>query len=433
MNLVEEIKQLLDDGNYLEAHKLAGENKLTYCNICQDLDISDVESSIGHSLDVVKTLEEKINEYTSDFHNVKDIVLQMEEEERALAIRRRNLSKTCDLIKELLDNLHIDDHVQNTLSMCNLDDESSSEPVAEAISQLRRVLEYEPKPDLQQMRCVAVQQNNAKYIRSIYEARSNSFKATKIKSKRDFDKSMEQRIAAIRESKAPKQSKCGVLSVVEEFENTVKEVEARYESLELRRSDIDRWYRELVVELFGAIDRMEHSRTPTEMIRLENYNYLHGILRTIKMPCLEDKKKEAKLQYEIALKAYVACYFGRPLEKLNIFFEGVQAKVAQGVKEEEISFQLAFNKYELRKVLQMVTLKEVRKGLEEMYRRIEKHASEPDSNLIQVIWHEMQQEFLSQYKAIQGMIERCYPSTNLSLSFSIDDVLRVFSDIAQSH
>ena len=32
--------------------------------------------------------------------------------------------------------------------------------------------------------------------------------------------------------------------------------------------------------------------------------------------------------HQEALVAYVAAYFGRPLEKLNVFFEGVQAKVS---------------------------------------------------------------------------------------------------------
>ena len=53
-----------------------------------------------------------------------------------------------------------------------------------------------------------------------------------------------------------------------------------------------------------------------------------------------------------SVNAYVDGYFGRPLEKLNGFFDGVQAKVAHGVKAEEISFQLAYSKQELRKVLQ---------------------------------------------------------------------------------
>lgn len=261
-----------------------------------------------------------------------------------------------------------------------------------------------------------------------------------IRIKRNFDNFMEQQLVATRELKAPKTSKCGVLSAVKNFEEFATHVESLFKSIGGRTDQtngIDRWYTELGTELFSTIDRVEHSRTPTEMIRLENYNYLHDVLsryRSIKVECLENLRKKADLHYKEARKAYVDRYFGRPLEKLNIFFEGVEAKLKQGVKEEEISFQLAFSKQELRKVLQMVTLKEVRKGLEEMYKRIEKHSStEPDSNLIQAIWRDMQDEFLSQYNDKQKMIERCYPSSNLSLTFTIFDVIEVFKYIAQSH
>lgn len=40
------------------------------------------------------------------------------------------------------------------------------------------------------------------------------------------------------------------------------------------------------------------------------------------------------------------------LLKFQNFFEGVQARVASGVKMSEVSYQLAFNKQELRKVIQ---------------------------------------------------------------------------------
>ena len=43
-----------------------------------------------------------------------------------------------------------------------------------------------------------------------------------------------------------------------------------------------------------------------------------------------------------------------------MFFEGVQAKVASGVKEEEIGYQLSYSKQELRKVIREYPGKEVR-------------------------------------------------------------------------
>jgi hypothetical protein len=202
-----------------------------------------------------------------------------------------------------------------------------------------------------------------------------------------------------------------------------------------RRADIDKWYIALVKSMFEAIDRLssEHQKTPKEMVRLENYHSLHSVLMSLKIPCLDNERKDSKQRYNEAVKDYVSRYFSRPLDKLNTFFEGVQAKVAQGVKEEEISYQLAFSKQELRKVIKECGLREVKKGLEDMYRKVEKHACEPDSTLIQVIWRSMQEEFISQYKAIQVMIEKCYPAANLQLEFTIDNVLNVFSEIARSH
>lgn len=52
---------------------------------------------------------------------------------------------------------------------------------------------------------------------------------------------------------------------------------------------------------------------------------------------------------------------------------------------------------------------------------------------IQVIWHSMQEEFIIQYKHIQDMIERCYPQSNITLQFTIENVLNIFSEIALQH
>ena len=48
----------------------------------------------------------------------------------------------------------------------------------------------------------------------------------------------------------------------------------------------------------------------------------------------------------------------------QLFFEGVQAKVGAGVKESEVSYQMAFSKQELRRVVKEYPAREVKKGLE---------------------------------------------------------------------
>ena len=67
----------------------------------------------------------------------------------------------------------------------------------------------------------------------------------------------------------------------------------------------------------------------------------------------------------------------------QLFFDGVQAKVAQGVKESEISYQMAYSKQELRKVIKEYPAREVKKGLDNLYKKVEKHLCEQE-NLLQV-------------------------------------------------
>ena len=70
---------------------------------------------------------------------------------------------------------------------------------------------------------------------------------------------------------------------------------------------------------------------------------------------------------------------------LQIFFEGVQECIAAGVKEDEVGYQLAFSKQELRKCIKEYPAKELKKGLEQLYKKVEKHLCE-EENLLQVIW-----------------------------------------------
>lgn len=253
--------------------------------------------------------------------------------------------------------------------------------------------------------------------------------------KRNFDSFMESQRRAIEEAKAPKRPKCGVLPFIKKFEALAKQAELVFKQAGTRRADIDRWYVVLVRCMFDAIARVavEHGKTPAEMVRIENNHALLDVLRGLKIPCLKNELADAKAHYDEAVKDYVSRYFGRPLEKLSTFFEGVQQKMAQGVMAEEVSFQLAYSKAELRKVIKDCGLREVKRGLEEMYRKVEKHAFEPESTLIQVIWRSMQEEFLSQYKSITEMIDKCYPDSNITLGFTVNDVLNVFSEIARSH
>lgn len=79
-------------------------------------------------------------------------------------------------------------------------------------------------------------------------------------------------------------------------------------------------YVRLVDAIFQGINQLslEHPKTPSQVVKMENYHHMHSQLARLKVVALENMKKEAKQRYNEALRSYVTKYFGRPLEKLNV-------------------------------------------------------------------------------------------------------------------
>ncbi|XP_051581196.1 exocyst complex component 1-like isoform X3 [Myxocyprinus asiaticus] len=251
--------------------------------------------------------------------------------------------------------------------------------------------------------------------------------------KRNFDKCISGQIRQMEEVKISKKSKVGLLPFVTGFEEFAKLAEAIFRNAE-RRGDLDKAYIKLIRAVFNNVEKVanESQKTPRDVVMMENFHHIFSTLSSLKISCLEAERKEAKQKYTEHLQFYVINSLGQPLEKLNHFFEGVEARVAQGVREEEVSYQLAFNKQELRKVIKEYPGKEVKKGLDNLYKKVDKHLCE-EENLLQVVWHSMQDEFIRQYKHFEGLINRCYPGSGITMEFTIQDMLEYFSSIAQSH
>ncbi|XP_064608432.1 exocyst complex component 1-like isoform X2 [Liolophura sinensis] len=254
-----------------------------------------------------------------------------------------------------------------------------------------------------------------------------------LKTKWIFDRFVETQIQNIQESKVSKKTRCGIISFVHNFEQFANQAENIFRGSN-RRSNLEKAYTELVRTIFDQIVRVanEHPKTPREVVMLENFHHMFAVLSQLKISCLDGERKEAKQIYQDNLHAYTTAYLGRPLEKLHTFFEGIQSRVASGVKEEEVGYALAFSKQELRKVIKEYPGKEVKKGLEHLYKKVEKHLCE-EENLLQVVWVTMQDEFIKQYKQFDQLINKCYPDSKITLEFTITDILQYFSDIAQSH
>lgn len=256
--------------------------------------------------------------------------------------------------------------------------------------------------------------------------------AVAVAAKRAADRAVAERLAALPDAvkQAARKPKCGILSFIPELEEmsaVCEEIFARG-----RRADLDRWYLSLATGMLRAIQRAEHPRTPRAVLQLENFHRLHACVSALRVPALDALRRDARARYSDALRHYVTQYFGRPLEKLAQFFEGVGEAVAAGVREDEVCYRAAFSKHELRRLLALYPAPEVRRSLHRLYRTVEKHLSE-EGGLLQVVWRAMQEEFIAQHVALQARIAACYPGAGLALPLSTQDILDAFSDIAREH
>ncbi|VDL71679.1 unnamed protein product [Nippostrongylus brasiliensis] len=253
--------------------------------------------------------------------------------------------------------------------------------------------------------------------------------------KRQFDLFMETEGTALSDIKISKRMRLGILPTIERFADFVRNAETIFEGAE-RRTDLEKWYTHLYRCVCEGIEKAAvnpNSKSPTAVVRFENYHQLYLTLSELKIPFLDAQRKEAKREKEENVDLYVREYMGRPLEKIHVFFEAVQNAIdMRGTKPEEISYQPQFSRVELKKVIAMYPGKEVKKGLEQLYKKVEKHLVD-HSSLLQVVWREMQDQFLKQLQGYQRLMGTCYPGSKIDLEVTVQDVLSYFSDIAQQH
>ncbi|KAM8987633.1 exocyst complex component 1-like isoform 2-T2 [Ara ararauna] len=250
--------------------------------------------------------------------------------------------------------------------------------------------------------------------------------------KNSFNKCIGTLCKEIEETRMPSKLKGGILPSLNLFEEFVNFSEKVFRTAQ-RRGELDKAHLRLASSVFSNINSLSSAnlKVNTDMVMMENFHHIHCFLCQKMIHCLEDKKTEAKQRYSKHMKKYINTYVGQPLEKLNNFFEGVKARVAQGVKEEEVSFQLAYSKQELRKVIDRYPGKEVKRALETLYRKIHKDLS-PEENLLPVVWHAVEQEIIHQYQEFEELIQRCYTGSGIAMDFTVEDLLSYFSSITLS-
>jgi hypothetical protein len=99
---------------------------------------------------------------------------------------------------------------------------------------------------------------------------------------------------------------------------------------------------------------------------------------------------------------------------------------------DEVSFHVQYSKGALKEIIKKYPGREIKKGLESLYKRVDKHFTE-EEGLLQVVWRGIQEEFCMQFRKYEELIAKCYPEVSVRLDFTMKELLQYFSELALSH
>eukprot|EP00050_Salpingoeca_kvevrii_P008197 m.301421 g.301421 ORF g.301421 m.301421 type:complete len:809 (+) comp14763_c0_seq1:137-2563(+) len=246
--------------------------------------------------------------------------------------------------------------------------------------------------------------------------------------KRHFDSFIDNKVRAITESKAPKKSQVGVLPFVMQFSEFVKQSEEIVGKTD-RRSHIDKAYVSVLEATTATIEAIASECKNEDVVMFENFHRLYDEMSRLKVECLQPYRPVAQEKCRQHRDKYVQSILGRPLAGINEFFQHVERLIRSGVAPQEVGFQMDFSKAALRKCIKEYPGKEVKKGVEAMYKRVQKQLSQEEGQLV-VVWRSIQEEFVKRHQHFEKLIEECYPGSNIHLEFDVSDLLSYFSSLA---
>lgn len=168
--------------------------------------------------------------------------------------------------------------------------------------------------------------------------------------------------------------------------------------------------------------------------------------------------KRAESIYEENLNAYVKIVLRRPFAKIIVsavslswstlahvvrqeYFEGVE-RLLKTTAPTEIASNSSYNRSALKKVVKEYTTKDVRKYIDALFKRVEKHFTEASEKattedasanigiapgtVMVGVWKACEEELLRITELFNKRISQCYKESNVSLEYTAADVEAAF-------
>lgn len=212
-----------------------------------------------------------------------------------------------------------------------------------------------------------------------------------------FSKFVEEQIRAIEDTKVKIKKRKGVISFMRVFPNFSAAVEnmlSMTDTASSVRRAVDREYERIIKSMFDSLKVIARENPATltssgadpedkealnyHILLIENMNHFSEELNTHGLEVLEDWKEAAASEMAEHMGLYLNAVMRRPLGKLLEYLENLEAQIASGKTLTIIAAQPSNSKVTFNKILSAYDGREVRKGIEALRKRVEKHFGDAD-------------------------------------------------------
>lgn len=255
---------------------------------------------------------------------------------------------------------------------------------------------------------------------------------------------LESQIEAIKATKYSAKKRSGVFSYVETFPRFITRTEAILKECGVTsnsacsRALVNRYFEKIGQCIFDSFDALsseveesdEKGHINASVMTIENSHYLYKELKDMQMPLLDHIVRNSRTFYERSLVTYASLSIYRVLHRYAEYFEGL-TNLLKTTAPEEVAFTSAYSKASVKKMLNSVPLREMKKAIDLIYQRVLKHfAGQP--KMIQIVWKAVQDDLLARQNDIVDGLAKVFPgATDISPPFSVANLSDYFAELSK--
>ncbi|KAG8738462.1 hypothetical protein FRC10_006808 [Ceratobasidium sp. 414] len=270
-----------------------------------------------------------------------------------------------------------------------------------------------------------------------------------------YQRQVDEQLQAIERTKLTTKKRKGVAHFIRYFPIYVGRIEAQLTSadgLEIRRT-VDSSYERIVQAMFEALQQMAKmdggdgkDKDPDDkgvlnyhVIMIENMHHFVADMTQLMLGGVRAFVSRAEEIYDRELSAYVTFVLRRPMAKIIDYFDAVE-RLLQTTAPSEVHNNNSFNRSALKKVVKEYDQKDMRRNIDGLYKRVEKHFADVDETstgpaqnqsgaagpVLVGVWNACEEELTRLTDKWVKLIGQCYGDSGVALEYTTGDVRVAF-------